>query len=79
MAKALSTIQHGMPEFNLIHSKEYDRYVSLIAFDFLELNGEDVRSQPLSTVRQDKAPALSNRGRQRFRIDVDRRGLVVAV
>jgi ATP-dependent DNA ligase len=35
--------QHGMPDFNLIHSKEYDREVSLVAFDLLELNGEDVR------------------------------------
>jgi len=25
--------QHGMPDFNLIHSKEYDREVSLVAFD----------------------------------------------
>jgi ATP-dependent DNA ligase len=38
--------QHSMPDFNLIHSKEYDRYVSLIAFDLLELNGEDVRPAP---------------------------------
>jgi ATP-dependent DNA ligase len=40
--------QNGMPDFNLIHSKEYDREVSLIAFDLLELNGEDVRQQPLT-------------------------------
>lgn len=40
--------QHGMPDFNLIHSKEYDREVSLIAFDLLELKGEDVRPQPLT-------------------------------
>ena len=40
--------QHGMPDFNLIHSKEYDRHVSLVAFDLLELNGEDVRQQPLT-------------------------------
>jgi ATP-dependent DNA ligase len=40
--------QHGMPDFNLIHSKEYDREVSLIAFDLLELNGEDVRPARLT-------------------------------
>jgi ATP-dependent DNA ligase len=34
--------QNGMPDFNLIHKKEYDREVSLVAFDLLELNGEDV-------------------------------------
>ena len=37
-----------MPDFNLIHSKEYDREVSLVAFDLLELNGEDVRPAPLT-------------------------------
>jgi bifunctional non-homologous end joining protein LigD len=37
----------GMPNFDYIHSKEYHREVSMIAFDLLELNGEDVRPQPL--------------------------------
>jgi ATP-dependent DNA ligase len=37
----------GMPNFDYIHSKQYDREVSLIAFDLLELDGEDVRPQPL--------------------------------
>lgn len=37
----------GMPDFERIHSKEHDREVSLIAFDLIELNGEDVRSAPL--------------------------------
>jgi ATP-dependent DNA ligase len=36
-----------MPSFDLIHSKEYDREVSLVAFDLLELDGDDVRRQPL--------------------------------
>ena len=40
--------QRGVSDFNLVHSKEYDREVSLIAFDLLELNGEDVRPQPLT-------------------------------
>lgn len=39
--------QHGMPDFNLVHSREYDREASLIAFDLLELNGEDLRPLPL--------------------------------
>jgi bifunctional non-homologous end joining protein LigD len=37
----------GLPDFALIHSKEYDREVSLVAFDLLELDGEDVRKRPL--------------------------------
>ena len=39
--------QNGMPSFDLIHSKQYDREVSLVAFDLLELDGDDVRRQPL--------------------------------
>ena len=37
----------GMPNFDLIHSHEYDSAVSLLAFDLLELNGTAVRKQPL--------------------------------
>lgn len=36
-----------MPSFALIHSREYDREVSLIAFDLLEKDGEDLRPLPL--------------------------------
>ena len=39
--------QNGMPSFDLIHSKEYNREVSLVAFDLLEKDGEDLRPQPL--------------------------------
>jgi bifunctional non-homologous end joining protein LigD len=39
--------QNGMPSFDLIHSKQYDREVSLVAFDLLELDGDDVRREPL--------------------------------
>jgi bifunctional non-homologous end joining protein LigD len=46
-AEAIVYDQHGMPDFNLIHSKEYDREVSLIAFDLLEKDGEDLRSLQL--------------------------------
>jgi ATP-dependent DNA ligase len=37
----------GLPDFALIHSKEYDREVSLVAFDLLELDGTDFRPKPL--------------------------------
>jgi len=39
--------QHGMPSFDLIHSKQYDREVSLVAFDLLDLDGVDIRKRPL--------------------------------
>jgi bifunctional non-homologous end joining protein LigD len=38
---------NGMPSFDLLHSHEYDREVSLCAFDLLELNGTEIRKQPL--------------------------------
>ena len=37
----------GMPSFNMIHSKQHDHAVSLIAFDLLQLDGEDVRRTDL--------------------------------
>jgi bifunctional non-homologous end joining protein LigD len=37
----------GMPSFELLHSRDYDREVSLCAFDLLELAGTEVRKQPL--------------------------------
>ena len=37
----------GMPSFDLLHSREYDREVSLVAFDLLELDGSPIRGEPL--------------------------------
>jgi bifunctional non-homologous end joining protein LigD len=37
----------GMPSFALLHSRDYDKEVSLCAFDLLELQGTEVRKQPL--------------------------------
>jgi bifunctional non-homologous end joining protein LigD len=39
--------QNGMPSFDLIHSKQCDREVSLVAFDLLELDGKDIAKEPL--------------------------------
>lgn len=36
-----------MPKFDLLHSHEYDKEVSLLAFDLLELCGTGVRKQQL--------------------------------
>ena len=36
-----------MPSFALLHSREYDKEVSLIAFDLLELEGAAVRRDAL--------------------------------
>jgi bifunctional non-homologous end joining protein LigD len=37
----------GLPSFDLLHSRDYDKEVALCAFDLLELSGIDVRKQPL--------------------------------
>jgi bifunctional non-homologous end joining protein LigD len=37
----------GVPNFALLHSREYDKEASLAAFDLLELDGADVRKQKL--------------------------------
>lgn len=39
--------KHGMPEFRLIHGKRHDHEVMLAAFDLLEIDGADIRRQPL--------------------------------
>ena len=41
----------GMPDFRLLPGKENDFAVSLIAFDLLELDGEDVRRRRCSIAR----------------------------
>jgi bifunctional non-homologous end joining protein LigD len=37
----------GMPSFRLLHGKQNDAAVTLVAFDLLELDGTDVRAEPL--------------------------------
>jgi bifunctional non-homologous end joining protein LigD len=39
--------EDGMPSFDLIRSKQHDREASLVAFDLLELDGEDVSKDDL--------------------------------
>src|ERR1700704_5441341 len=38
---------NGMPSFALLHSREYDKEVSLAAFDLLEHDGDEVRKLKL--------------------------------
>lgn len=37
----------GMPSFDLLHSRKHDQAASLLAFDLLELDGEELRREPL--------------------------------
>jgi bifunctional non-homologous end joining protein LigD len=47
----------GVPVFALLHSASYDSAVVLYAFDLLELNGTDLRKEPL-LVRKAKLAKL---------------------
>jgi bifunctional non-homologous end joining protein LigD len=51
----------GMPDFTLLHSREYDKEVSLLAFDLLELDGVEIRKLPLMDrkTKLQRLPAVS--------------------
>jgi ATP-dependent DNA ligase len=38
----------GIPDFDALHSRQHDEEVQLYAFDILALDGDDLRSLPLS-------------------------------
>jgi hypothetical protein len=54
--------QNGMLSFDLIHSKQYDREVSLVAFDLLELDGKDYRPAPLTSMGSAPNASTDRRG-----------------
>ena len=37
----------GVSDFDRLHSRQHDREVHLLAFDLLELDGQDLRAEPL--------------------------------
>jgi bifunctional non-homologous end joining protein LigD len=37
----------GMPDFDFLHSRQFDERTSLVAFDLLELDGDDFRKEAL--------------------------------
>jgi bifunctional non-homologous end joining protein LigD len=49
-----------VPSFDLLHSRDYDKEVSLCAFDLLELSATDVRKQPLVERKEFLADFLAN-------------------
>jgi bifunctional non-homologous end joining protein LigD len=44
--------ENGIGDFRKLHSRTVDGEVSLFAFDLLELNGDDIRKQPLGSRRE---------------------------
>jgi bifunctional non-homologous end joining protein LigD len=51
----------GIADFNALHSRQHDDEVQLYAFDILALDGEDLRSLPLSMRKTNLARLLARR------------------
>jgi bifunctional non-homologous end joining protein LigD len=51
----------GIPDFNALHSRKRDDGVQLYAFDCLALDGDDLRSLPLSLRKTNLARLLARR------------------
>jgi ATP-dependent DNA ligase len=51
----------GVADFNALHSRQHDEEVQLYAFDILSLDGEDLRSLPLSLRKTNLARLLARR------------------
>ena len=50
--------EHGVPTFEKLRHRSHDRDVILIAFDLLELDGNDLRREPLEVRKQTLASLL---------------------
>ena len=57
----------GISDFNGLHSRHHEEEVQLYAFDILALDGEDLRSLPLSMRKTNLARLLSRQPRLDFR------------
>ena len=53
--------QNGLSVFNLLRNRQHDHAATLCAFDFLELDGTDLRSNPIEDRKQHLARALRER------------------
>ena len=51
----------SIADFNALHSREHDEEVQLYAFDILALDGEDLRTLPLSMRKTNLARPLARR------------------
>ena len=51
----------GVADFNALHSRRHDDEVQLYAFDILALDGDDLRSLPLSMRKTNLARLLARR------------------
>ena len=59
--EAIVVDQNGLSVFNLLRYRQHDHAATLCAFDFLELDGTDLRSNPIEDRKQHLARALRER------------------
>ena len=55
--EAVSCGANGVSDFEKLHSQTHNDSVSLYAFDLLQLNGDDLRSEPLVGSKSKIPPA----------------------
>jgi ATP-dependent DNA ligase len=60
--EAVACDDHGMPSFNRIRYRRHDASVFLYAFDLIELNGDDLRGDPLEVRKATLATILARAG-----------------
>jgi len=47
--EAVNCNEHGLPDFDTLRHRRNDRTVFLYAFDLIELDGRDLRRDPIQT------------------------------
>jgi bifunctional non-homologous end joining protein LigD len=60
--EAVACDENGMPSFNRIRYRRHDATVFLYAFDLIELNGDDLRRDPLEVRKATLASTLAKAG-----------------
>src|SRR5262249_14774799 len=56
--EAVACDRNGMPSFDRLRYRRHDASVFLYAFDLIELNGDDLRREPLDTTKATLASVL---------------------
>jgi len=60
--EAVACDDNGMPSFNCIRYRRHDASVFLYAFDLIQLNGDDLRRDPLEVRKATLASTLAKAG-----------------
>ena len=66
--EAVACDDNGMPSFDRLRHRQHDQAVFLYAFDLIELNGDDLRREPLE-VRKATLTSLLSKARAGIRVN----------